>query len=417
MFKKTLLTAGAIIIIFIAGAFGWYFFSPQTFPLTKLFSSNTTKDTPQGDEKNFFPFGSGEGTNSSQTNGEASASEQTTSQTEEASFGPLQKISDSPISGFGLFEDKKDGLFVLYSERETGHIWKAFLGGGGKERISNTTIPRVYESVFLDEKHILFRYLANDDKTIESFLGTLTFATTTAGEKMGSIDGIFLKKNILAVSKSPVNSSFFFLTKTDSGSDGYISSSDGKKQAKIFSSETDEWLPVWIKESEIILTTKPSSKEAGYVFALNPKTGSFKKLSAGGLGLTASLGGEGKTFISAGGRGPTLALYDEGKNSVIPSPFKTLAEKCAWSRNEKGVYFCATPKDLPKGEYPDSWYQGAIHFSDEIWKINLKTNETNLSFSSEVPMDIENITLSSKDDFTVFRNKNDLLLYKATFTK
>ena len=66
-----------------------------------------------------------------------------------------------------------------------------------------------------------------------------------------------------------------------------------------------------------------------------------------------------------------MVLVDTTTNEVLPLPIASMTEKCVWS-NDDSVIYCGVPVDLPSGAtYPDDWYQGAVHFSDRIWKIQV----------------------------------------------
>ncbi len=77
--------------------------------------------------------------------------------------------------------------------------------------------------------------------------------------------------------------------------------------------------------------------------------------------------------------------------------------------------YCAVPTNIPNGVYPDAWYQGRVSFSDNIWKINVATGETNIISSlpreSSQQIDAMNLKLSDDDSYITFINKTDLTLW------
>jgi hypothetical protein len=103
------------------------------------------------------------------------------------------------------------------------------------------------------------------------------------------------------------------------------------------------------------------------------------------------------------------------RGSTTDLGINTFPEKCVWSTKERGVVFCAIPESMPIGLYPDTWYQGRILFSDNLWKINTVTMEYRvlslIRESSGEFVDVENIKLSKNEDYLIFRNKIDLSLW------
>ena len=90
---------------------------------------------------------------------------------------------------------------------------------------------------------------------------------------------------------------------------------------------------------------------------------------------------------------------------------KTLPEKCVWGTTSDVVY-CAVPKFIDRAQYPDSWYQGEISFSDEIWKIDIVSGNTTMisdpvSISGE-GVDSIKLNLDESQNFLFFVNKKIL---------
>jgi hypothetical protein len=73
----------------------------------------------------------------------------------------------------------------------------------------------------------------------------------------------------------------------------------------------------------------------------------------------------------------------------------------------------------PTYNYPDDWYQGAMHFSDRIWKIDTagRYAQLVLDFSKEtnVALDAEALAIDPLSTTLVFVNKNDGSLWSYSF--
>ncbi|MEK7114269.1 MAG: hypothetical protein AAB850_01830, partial [Patescibacteria group bacterium] len=96
---------------------------------------------------------------------------------------------------------------------------------------------------------------------------------------------------------------------------------------------------------------------------------------------------------------------------TISLPVATIADKCVWGADDSVVY-CGIPVNPPVGfSYPDDWYQGAVHFSYRIWKIQISSRYAQLvlDFSKENqrPIDAEALAIDPAGTVLVFVNKND----------
>ena len=93
----------------------------------------------------------------------------------------------------------------------------------------------------------------------------------------------------------------------------------------------------------------------------------------------------------------------------------SLADKCAWSENTKDFVYCAVPKSLPDGVYPDDWYKGTVSTNDQIEKINYLESYlfllSDLSREAGENIDVENIKVSKDAKYLIFNNKLDQSLW------
>lgn len=407
MSKKTLI--GIIVVLTLAAiAFGLYWFSSN---------SKEGENFSFGD---FFPFGNSQGVVGSSTENQNGNEENASETMEEVVPAPrIRKISNDQIAGSTLI-DTSDTTVVRYVERGTGHIYEAHSDTLVQKKISNTTIPKIYEAVWVEKgDSLLLRYLKSDNETIETFYAKLGKINTETQEdaSVGELEGTFLQTDIEELAISPNKTSLFSLVYGGSGSIGTISLPTGTKVSKTFSLPVKEFLVSWPKDSTLILTTKPSSNTLGYAYTLDSKNGSLNKILGDINGLTV-LGN------------PTLThlLYSEAKQgkvvlhsltlkdgTVVDIPIQTFPEKCVWSKKETLVLYCAVPREITSGEYPDLWYQGSVSFSDKIWKIDLKENSTALIADTreEVSTEVDaiNLLLNEKEDYLTFTNKKDSSLW------
>ena len=163
--KQIIIIAGFIILILIVGFFGLMFYNKKINSPTS--EGNTTK--------NLFPFGRNEQKKPIITE----PTDESTPEITDGSVIPVapitgparfRKITSFPISGFGINSSNS----IYYSATDSGFIYNAFINPDiiEQKQITNTTLPGVYETVFLkNPDRIIYRY--GIDTTIQSFLATI----------------------------------------------------------------------------------------------------------------------------------------------------------------------------------------------------------------------------------------------------
>lgn len=294
---------------------------------------------------------------------------------------------------------------LRYVEKITGHIYQMYLDTKTVSKISNSTIPGIYEAIF-DGKasSIIYRYLSEDNKTITSYLAAL-----------GGAKGEFLTSNIIDLSLSPDRSQFFYLVKNSNGVTGSTRSFVETKKSQVFNSPYREWLSQWVGPTNIFLTTKASSSVKGSLFALNTTNGTLKKIFGGILGLTTLSNNTGTVVLysASTGSGTELGLFDVVNHTTSSLNMDGLPEKCVWSNDNIAIY-CATPSNM-SGKQPDSWYQGLTSFDDTFIKIDSSTGEVtsvaNVDNLGDQYVDATHLFLDNKNTELYFINKKDGTLW------
>jgi hypothetical protein len=337
-----------------------------------------------------------------------------------ADLNRFRQISTDPISGFSIVENTKtQKTDIHYILRANGNIYETYSDSPEQKRLSITTIPKVYESVWMpDGQKLIIRYLKDVTENVQTFSVKINPATTTLNEFEGGVDGNHLSENIKNIAVSPKGDRIFYLTSSLSGSSAYISKTDGLNKKIIFESPLTEWLVSWPKEEIIAMTTKPSANIPGYMYSLNSQTGSFYRIIGDIKGLTTKMNSAGTEVLYSDSSRitPKIYLYNIKKGESKVLPFNTLPEKCVWGNTDSKMIYCAIPKTFPTGEqFPDSWYQGLISFDDSLWAINTDTLATSLIFDIEkesgIRMDISEIQIDKKDNYLFFTNKTDLTFW------
>ncbi len=320
----------------------------------------------------------------------------------------LRRVSNEPIAGSVIF-NKGGRQFIRFTDRATGHIYETDAEIINLNKISNTTVPKIYEAIWQGSgEGAVYRFI-RPNGNIASFAGTIR--ETGNGEFRGQ----FLPDNISSLSVSKTDSALLYVEKNLSGFGSLIIASFfGNNKNELWTSPLSEWLPIFSKNGTPALVSKASETSPGSLVVFN-RQGSIREYLVSGIyGLSSSLSPNSTRAIYSDSRSKPIRLWLKvSGESPRAIGLKTLGEKCAW-QNEK-IVFCAIPETLPTGEYPDEWYQGVISFKDEIYVIDVDSGVfnqlINLSRASGSNFDVDLIEVSENGKFLTLRNKNDLILW------
>jgi hypothetical protein len=332
--------------------------------------------------------------------------------------------------------------FIRFIEKASGHISELFFDQlGDPDKTTNTTIPKVYEGLFAktDGTVAILRY-ADDDKTIQTYSGSMpakivplptqtpTTPQSTPAEtsttppiiETAELKGSYLAQNITALSVSPDGKNIFTVTQFDDGITGTISLPDGTKKNPIISNAYTEWISQWPTAKMITLTTKASANVPGYMYSVDPDKKVLKKVLGGVLGLTTNTSPDGKNILFSMTKNKQLvtSLYNTATKDVVGLPgITTIPEKCLWQ--SATILYCAVPSYIPGGDYPDLWYQGGVLFSDQIYKIDIKTFDVAVIANPadvQATIDAVNLSVDPKNTTLIFTNKKDGSLWGLDLT-
>ncbi len=360
--------------------------------------------TGTGGFRDFFPFGKDRETGGAPSDGGVGG-------TDGAKMPTLRKISAEPVAGFTTYEtggkEKEKNIF-RFILKATGNVFDIPEDALDSVRISNTTIPKIFEAKFLTEDGILVRYLDDDNQTIETYLSKIK---KDANGNYTSLDGIYLAKNITETAVSP-SGNIFYLEEKANGSVGSILNIKTNKSEVIFDSPLKEWSFLFPSDDQIFYFSKPSATIKGYMYALDPKSSKVVKILSGITGLSVNIGKDFKTLYSEYSGGRVYLSVGNAKNGVFGEfDIPTLAEKCVIEE----VIYCAGPKFGASGNLPDSWYQGLTFFTDNIWRVSSDEESvvemSDLSESSGEDIDAINLQLTKDGEYLLFINKRDGALW------
>lgn len=379
-----------LIILILAGVGGFVLFTNKQDPGQSGFAS-------------FFGFGKPDLVDGSGAIADPDMPGDSAIPTDEtlADLPGVRKVFEAPVAGFSLFSRGNETV-IRFQERARGYVYELPLLDGAASRLSSTTFPAVYESFFGKGGQATYVRTLDDADVIKTTLFTI-----------GRDVSYTMASNIGSFAVSPDTQKAFYLVRTVNGVAGYTTSFDTTAPKNIFSSTMGEWLASWTNPTTILLGTKPAAGVPGSLSLLNTKTLGTTVTLTGIPGVTGSLSPDGKTILYTKtiDSGMETFFYTVASGVSQKAPFTTLPEKCVWSTKVSGVVFCAIPRSIPQGAYPDQWYQGAISFSDEIWKFDAASaspyGQVVVSDNVSEPLDATSLAISPDGSYLAFINRRD----------
>ncbi|HEY4494809.1 MAG TPA: hypothetical protein VJC02_01760 [Candidatus Paceibacterota bacterium] len=340
------------------------------------------------------------------------------------SLPTLRHLSLIPIGGFSASSTASTTV-IRYVDRGVGHILEVKSDEAIEKKISNTTIPRVYESYWNKNLNAsIFRYIKDETGDIVNFYGEIrpikkdtATSTSNINEIENEIKGKFLSSNINGIAISPKQDKIFTYNIENNRGIGYISGFDESKKTKVLDFPLTQVSIEWPEENTVAITTKASALSSGFLYFLNIKSGAQKKVLGNVVGLTTKVSRDARKilFSSSGKDGMTSSIFDTKTNSTQESVFRTITDKCVWSKKYVNELYCAVPTEFPVGIYPDDWYKGNVSFVDQIWHLDTTTGEVhllaNLLNLADELIDATNLSLDPNENFLYFVNKRDLTLW------
>jgi hypothetical protein len=321
----------------------------------------------------------------------------------------LLRLSDTPVAGAVAFSRNSLNI-VRYIDRATGHITDAILPTGTttsaveKVRVTNNTLPKIYEAYFKnDGSGLLIRSLLDDSDVIENTALVLTPPTPATTTEFYSVSATPLRGGLDSVTISSGNNIFYVLK----DSKAIVTSTlTGTNSRNLFTSEFTNW-EIARSGTNLVIYTKPSSLASGYAYSLNTSSGAYAKIVGPLNALMVVPNSSGTRYL--------YSYFEDGLSKLVARTSSTLAKKCVWSAREVDVIFCGSPIDEIGANEPDNWYKGQTQFSDRLWKFNirLQTAEVLVEPTKTFGIDVDVIkpTLSPDESYLIFTNKRDLTLW------
>ncbi|MBI4114893.1 MAG: hypothetical protein HY445_03565 [Candidatus Niyogibacteria bacterium] len=320
---------------------------------------------------------------------------------EEASTPPslrdLIQLTDGSVSGF---HPTQNGVF--YIERATGHIFEITPQGDSETKISNTTIPQIFNVA----------WSPNNDGAIFHYREGETIRIASTEFKDLSAKGVLLPQGTIAFDYAPERSRIFYLVEGIDELVGIAADPDNTAQAEIMRLPDADFLVDWITPKEIAFLSRPSGEALGFLYRYNINRISFDKILGNIRGLDAKWSLDGSRILFSQYNTDTkkslLFIYSMKTGAATSLNTQGFVQKCAWSKTNK--LYCASPVSLPDALYPDAWLKGQIQTSDRIIRIDIEMLSSQ-NIKTLPNLDVGDIMLSPEEDFLYFQNKKDGMLW------
>ena len=411
--RNTQIIIAFIIVLLLAAVAFWFFF---------LRTSTPTNPGDDNNPSNFSPFGTSTRRNN---NGQNNGQNNGTSTSSNSPIPTLRLLSSTPVGGYGASTTASTTI-IRWIDRGRGSILQATEDSLDINKLSNTLVPRIYQSAWNKSlsAFIATTLAVNSTRLQTTYVEMVPQANTDASSS-SSVDatsfelkGKNLPNEITAYALSPKKDRVFFFSVQNGRGIGYISAITGGALTQIFDTPVTQVNIDWPEENTIAITTKGAAADYGFLYFVNPKTGVWKKIVGYVGGLSAVVSHDAKyALISTQGADGSIqaAIYRVASSTGTNAVIQTLADKCTWGNFYKNLVYCAVPNSPVKGTYPDDWYTGTVSFTDKIWQVNASTGEikviSNIIDQSDRLIDGFNLSTDSKDNYLMFMSKNDLSLW------
>ncbi len=408
----------------------WFFFTTKTPTGTRVFTLprnpfGTATNKPNNNNQN------GAGTPQSTSTNPITNPYPTSTETP---FQILEKIWPKPVAGFSFvyipilitststdkkgreitIQTKATSSLLYFVEKETGNIYSKNLDTGSTTRITNTTIPNVQDTFFLNSgRYVVMRTYNPQKKSIQTFISLVPQVLGT-NDPLPLGRTIFLPENILSLTPSYDEKVLYYLVGQSKGSN-LFSWSEASGSIFMTSLPLKELL-LSTSKGLLLATTKASAFVKGYTLSLPLLT----TIYGGRTGLTSNISSSGENILvsmwSSGGLLSFIHSLQTGKDRTLT--MQTLAEKCAWDTTSSYM-ICGASDYIAPTSYglPDDWYQGEAHFKDSLFLIGVRVPSEskvfNLSDEAKEEIDLIHPVLTTSSSYLGFINKNNDMLWLA----
>jgi hypothetical protein len=302
---------------------------------------------------------------------------------------------------------------IRYVSRANGYVYE-IKNGGIPLQISNIFIPNVYEAMFADGNNTaILRFLRSNNQTIATYSVPVPPLNPDGTRTQKS--GTYLPDNISALAVSPDSTQIARITADSTGGSITTSSTLGTNIKTAARSPFTEWLPLWANKT-VYVQAKAASIADGFLYSVDQPTARLRRILGNVAGLTTSVSPSGAyvLYSESTGTGFTTHLFNTKTNVTTDINLAILPEKCAWLQNEDLI--CAGNSTVVNGTYPDAWYAGTVHFSDQLYHITTASNVYSVLYNGQgQSFDMTNLHIDEGQRLVYFIDKTTGLLWQFSY--
>ncbi len=326
----------------------------------------------------------------------------------------LRQLTTRPIAGYqDIIDPSNQTPFVYYVERGTGHIFSIDLSSGEEKRISATTVPLTnYSAITPDGRFVMMQS------------GTGNSAQFNIGQLSSTSDNItinVLKERVISFTDT-VDNTFFYAIQTNNSVIGKEFNPETSVTKTLFTIPFREAIIVWgdSAKSTHFAYPKASAQLEGFVYQIT--NSKIERLPIDGYGLSALGNSVGIIYSEQEKNQYKTYLYDQENHVSFPILPTVIPEKCAALNNDRSIV-CAGSYVVHNYTMPDTWYQGAVSFADDLFITNISSGVTeqliSITKTTNQNLDVTNLEISSDDARVYFINSHDknLWLYDRALSR
>lgn len=333
---------------------------------------------------------------------------------EETDFEPITRLSDEDFLIFKLSDVATinpviSGGKVLYNSKQNGNILETDFEGKEIKTISNITVPNLINTLWsLDRSQVINIY--EDGGEVKKTLFDIK------SRKATSLDS---RIKFLNFSQNDNRVIYQFIDDALGINKIAISDPNGLNWKNIFNIRMRDIRVYWPQENTLTIVTSPSGIVKGTAFTrdISDKSTELNKIIDAVYGLTIKYSPDGSRLLYSQtdqyGHNPSLYLLKNGTSENLN--FNTLSEKCVFSKINN--IYCAIPRTINGSLIlPDDFYKNMANFSDIFFRVDSDGNVSAMIFDPvdfQYDFDVSNLQVSNNEDYLIFVNKKDGLLYSV----
>lgn len=314
------------------------------------------------------------------------------------------------LSDTAVLSPAISGNKALYYSKLNGNVLETDFEGGSSRTVTNISIPNLLTAAWSYDKSKAIN-IYQENGTIKKVL--FDFSTQKAVQLDSRIKFVNFAQN-----KDKI--AYQFIDESLGTNKIAIADSNGLNWKNIFSTRAENLKIYWPSENTVAFATSPSGLALGSAFTkkIDDESSGLTKTISDAFGLTIKYSPDGSRLLYSKtdqfGHNPSLHLIRDG-GSAENLNLSTLSDKCVFSQNNN--IYCAVPKIINGSlVLPDDFYKNTANFSDVFFKIDASANRSSILLDPadfKYDFNASDIQISPNEDYLVFINKKDGLLYSV----